>query len=38
VLLEQHTPKLCERVGADIVERPENALTVLDGERNDLAV
>ena len=37
VLLEQHTAKLCQRVRADIIECPEDALTVFDGECDDLA-
>ena len=38
VLLEQHTAKLCQRVRSDIVECPEYALTVFDGECDDLVV
>ena len=38
VLLQEHSAQLCQRVRADIVERPEDALTVFDGECDDLAL
>jgi hypothetical protein len=36
VLGEEHAAELCQRVGADIVERPEEAFAILNGERNNL--
>ena len=38
VLLEQHTAKLCQRVRSDIIKCPDDALTIFDGECDDLAV
>jgi hypothetical protein len=36
VLLHQHPSQLRQRIRADIVERPQDALAILDRERNDL--
>jgi hypothetical protein len=37
VLGEQHAAKFCQGVRADIVERPEEAFAILNGERNNLS-
>ena len=37
VLLQEHGTKLRQRLGADIVERPEDAFAIFDCERHDLA-
>jgi hypothetical protein len=38
VLLQQHSARLGQRLRADIVERPEDALAIFDGERHYLTV
>ena len=38
MLLEEHPAKLRERVCPHVVERPEDALAVIDGECDDLAI
>ena len=38
VLLEQHSAKLCECVRPRIIERPQDALAVLDSERDDASL
>ena len=38
VLLEQNAPRRGQSLGADIVERPEDALAIFDGERDYLFV
>ena len=38
VLLEKHASQLGQRVGAHIVERPQDAFAIFDCERHDLAV
>ena len=38
VLLEQHTAKLCQRIRSDIIECPENAFAIFDGECDYVAV
>ncbi len=35
VLGKEDTAELCKGVGPDVVEHPEESLTVLDGERDD---
>jgi hypothetical protein len=32
---EQHATKLCQRIGADVVERPEDPLASLDRQRKN---
>lgn len=38
VLSEEYVTKLCQRIRADIVERPVDALAIFDGERDHFAV
>ena len=37
MLGEHHAVKFCHGVGANIVERPEEAFAILNGERNNLS-